>query len=221
MPPDRVADMAPTQDPLQIVESLRAQCEECTECLKEIMTIHIKIDSPSTTNESTDNECFLRLGKVLLHVQAITRWRIEAEVVHVIAPEIRCANKQLKKVLMSIPESFRVKYLGANVSIAGQIRQSDGQLREVLSGFVHPTPQRMLLPIERGGFLETDEAPRLFFLFAMLMDLAVKYDTSVAYLSHQSMNGITAELPPVLEKVASIATTVAELSGDQFFDSGK
>lgn len=221
MPPDRVADMAPTQAPLQIVESLRSQCEECVECLKEIMAIHIKVNSPSRTNESTDNECSFRLGKVLLHVQAITGWRIETEVVHVIAPEIRCANKQLEKVLMSMPESFRVKHLGANVSIAGQIKQSDRQLREVLSGFVHPTPQRILLPIERGGFHETHEAPRFFFLFVMLMDLAVKYDTSVAYLSHQTMNGITAELPPVLEKVASIATTVAGLSVDQIFNSGK
>lgn len=148
----------------------------------------------------------------MLHVQAITAWQYETEILHVIAPEIRCANKQLEKVSKIIPESYRVADLGKDGSVSVQIHRPGGKLRETISGFVHPTPARFFLPIERGGFCETDEAPSILFAVLMLADLAVNYEASVAYLCKESMAGNAPEVTPVFGKIAFIAAAFGDIS---------
>lgn len=213
--------MAMSQASQQTVESLRSQFDKCIECLNDLVALHQEIDPPSRTIESTDDEFYLRLRKVLLHVQAITAWQYETEILHVIAPEIRCANKQLEEVLKTMPESYRVGDLGKDGSVSVQIWRPGGKLREIISGFVHPTPARFFLPIERGGFCETNEAPSVLFAVLMLADLAVNYEASVAYLCNESMTGNLLEVTPVFGKIMSIAAGFGNISLEQVFKAGE
>lgn len=213
--------MAMSHAQQQTLESLRSQFDKCIECLNDLVALHQEIDPPNRTIESTDDECCLRLRKVLLHVQAITAWQYDTEILHVIAPEIRCANKQLEKVLKFIPESYRASDLGKDGSVAGQISQPGGKLREIISGFVHPTPARFFLPIERGGFCETNETRSLLFPVMMLADLAVNYEASVAYLCKESMAGNAPEVTPVFGKIVSIAAAFGDMPLDQIFNAGE
>lgn len=221
MPLDWITDMATAQTRQGTIQLLRAQCERCIECLNNLTVIHLELDSPSRVIKLTDDACYYRLRKVLLHVEAIAGWQIETEVLHVIAPEVRCANTQLEKVLVSMPESFRLNYLGEkNSAFAGKFRQVGKGLREIVSGFVHPTPQRLLLPIEHGGFYETNKAPNLVFMFWMLVDLASKYAVSVAYLSDNSKTGNEWEVTTVILRLESAVTAVGGLSFDEIFKAG-
>lgn len=213
--------MAMSKVPPQTVESLRSQFDKFIECLNDLVALHQEIDPPSRTIESTVDECSFRLRKVLLHVQAITAWQYDTEILHVIAPEIRCANRQLEKILKIMPESFGLTVLGKDGSISVQIHRPGGKLREIISGLVHPTPARLFLPIERGGFYETSEAPSLLFAVLMLADLAVNYEASVAYLCKESMAGNAPEVTPVFGKIASIAAAFGDISLDQVFKAGE
>ena len=214
--------MAIVQIKQQTAELLLQQCERCIECLNNVIAFHLDIDPPDRIIEADGDEYFYRLRKALLHVSAITGWQIKSELLHVIAPEIRCANKQLEKVLMRMPESFPVTALGDKEGLAAeQIRQRGKALREIVSGFVHPTPQRLLLPIERGGFYETREVPSLAFIVWMLMDLTLNYTVSVAFLSTDSKTGIPPELTHANERLESVAAAVRDLSFDEIFRAGE
>ena len=213
--------MAMSKAPQQTVETLRSQFDKCIECLNDLVALHQEIDPPNGTIKSTDEECYLRLRKVLLHVQAITAWQYENENLHVIAPEIRCANRQLEEILKIMPESYRVADLGKDDSVSVQIHRPGGKLREIISGFVHPTPTRFFLPIERGGFFETNEAPSLWFTVLMLADLAVNYEASVAYLCKESMAGNVPEVTPAFGKIASIAAALGDIPLEQVSKAGE
>ena len=212
--------MAMSHAPLQTIESLRSQFNKCIECLNDLVALHQEIDPPSRNIESTDDECYFRLRKVLLHVRAITAWHFDTEILHVIAPEIRCANKQLEKILKIMPESFQVSNLDNDDPVPVQIRHPGGKLREIVSGFVHPTPARFFLPIQHGGFYETNEAPSLLFMVLMLVDLAVNYEASVAYLCNETMTGNVPEVTPVFGKIASVTAALEDISLDQVFKAG-
>ena len=212
--------MATAQTRPETVDLLRTQCERCVECLNDLTVIHLGLDAPSRIIESADEACYYRLRKVLLHIRAITGWEIDIEVLHVIAPEVRCANKQLERVLVSMPESFRVNYFGDEDSpFAGKFRKVGKELREIVSGFVHPTPQRLQLPTERGGFFETNKEPSLVFIVWMLVDLASKYAVSVAYLTKDSNTGSARKLTDIFLQLSSVVTTVGDLSLDEIFSA--
>ena len=168
------------------LELLDAQRRECIACLEDIVTVHLEIDPPTRNINVEDDECFYRLRKVRFHVQAITGWQMESDLTHLIAPDFRCADNQLKMVFKRMPESLRVNYLGKDGSVAGQFRQRAKELRRIISSIVHPTPSRLLMTVERGGFYEKKELPSLFIIMWMLMDLALNYADSVAYLGEES-----------------------------------
>lgn len=211
MPPGQIAEMAKDQTRQDTLELLQAQCEKCIACLHDIISIHLKIDPASRIIEAGEDECFFRLRKVRFHGQAITAWPIEPDSLHVIAPEIRCASDQLEKIFKSMPESFRSKYFGEQGSVAGHFRQSGRKLREIVSGFVHPTRQRLLVPLERGGFYESNRFPSLMIQLWMLADLALNYEASVAYLAGESIAEVAPELTLTFPRIASVAATVGAL----------
>lgn len=188
------------------VQLLDAQREECIACLENIVAVHLEIDPLSRIIEADDDECFYRLRKVRLHVQAITGWHMNSDLMHLIAPEFRCADEQLGKVFKNLPDSFRVNYLGERGTVAGHFRQRAKELREIISSIVHPTPQRLLMPIERGGFYEKKELPSLFFILWMLMDLALNYADSVAYLSEKSTIENAPQVTPAYHRLKSLST---------------
>ena len=221
MAPERKPDMATAPTQQETVELLHAQREDCIACLNDIVTIHLEIDPPSRIIEADDDECFYRLRKVRLHVQAITGWQMESDVLHLIAPEFRCADNQLKKVFKSMPESFRVNYLGEHGTVAGHFRQRARELREIISSIVHPTPQRLLMSIERGGFYEKKVMPSLFFILWMLMDLALNYADSVAYLSKEPTIEIAPQLTPAYQRLTSVADALEHFPFDEIFGAGE
>ena len=55
--------------------------------------------------------------------------------------------------------------------------------QELVSSFVHPTPQRLLLPSEKGGFAPASDARYYSTLLGLLVELAFRYAISIAYLS--------------------------------------
>lgn len=213
--------MAKDQTRQEKVELLQAQCEECIACLDDLVSIHLKTDPPSRIIEADDDQCFYRLRKARLHVQAIIGWQIEPDVLHVIAPEYRCANNQLEKVFRSMPESFRVNYLGEHDAVAGHFRQRAKELREIVSGFVHPTPQRLLVPLERGGFYESNRVPSIMIQVWMLVDLALNYEASVAYLFGESIAEVAPELTLVFPRIASVVATIGKLYFDEIVRAGE
>lgn len=205
----------------ETVELLHAQREECIACLNDIVGIHLELDPPSRIIEADDEECFNRLRKVRLHVQAITGWQWESDVLHLIAPDFRCADNQLEKVFRSMPESFRVNYLGEHGSVAEHFRQRAKKLREIISSIVHPTPQRLLMSIEHGGFYEKRVLPSLFFILWMLMDLALNYADSVAYLSEEPTIEIAPQLTPAYQRLTTVADAFGHFPFNEFFGTGE
>lgn len=185
------------------------------------MAVHLEIDPPSRIIEADDDECFYRLRKMRFHVQAITGWNMESDVLHVIAPEFRCADEQLGKLFKSLPDSFRVNYLGKHISVAGHFRQRAKELREIISGLVHPTPQRLPMPIERGGFYEKKELRSVLFIMWMLMDLALNYADSVAYLGEESTIGIATQLTPAYHRLTSISAAFEHFPFDEISRAGE
>lgn len=192
-----------------------AQRKDCIACLEDIVAVHREIDPPSGIIEAEYDECFYRLRKVRFHVQAITGWHMESDVLHVIAPEFRCADDQLKKVFKRMPESFRVNYLGGHGSVAEHFRLRAKELREIISSIVHPTPQRLLMLIERGGFYEKKKLPSLFFILWMLTDLALNYADSIAYLSQESTIEISPKLTLVYQRLTSISAAFEHFPFDE------
>lgn len=213
--------MAKDQSRQDTLELLQAQCEECIACLHDIVSIHLKIDPASRIIEADDDECFYRLRKVRLHVKAITAWQIEPDILHIIAPEIRCASDQLEKIFKSMPESSRADYLGEHGTVAGHFGQSGRELREIVSGFVHPTRQRLLVPLERGGFYESNRLPSLMVQLWMLVDLALNYEASVAYLAGESIAEVAPELTLIFPRIASVVANIGDLYFDEVIKAGE
>ena len=206
----------------ETVDVLRSQCEKCIECLKDLMVLHLGIDSQGKDIEPTDIECVFRLRKVLLHVRAITGCQLETNTLHVIAPEIRCANEQLQKIFKRKPQVLRANYLGdENNSLVEQIRRNGKTIREIVSPFVHPTFQRLLLPVEHGGLDKPKEVACFFNIFGLLMDLSWNYGVSVAHLADKWKIGTAADSRLILQRVTSAAATIGALSMDEILEEGR
>ncbi len=204
----------------ETAELLDVQRKECIACLDDILAVHLEIDPPGCVIKADEDECFYRLRKVRFHVQAITGWNIESDVLHVIAPDYRCADEQLEKVFKRMPESFRVNYLGMHGSVAGHFRQRAKELREIISSIVHPTPNRLLKSVERGGFYEKKELPSLFFILWILMDLVLNYADSVAFLSEESTIEHVPRLARAYQRLKCIAVAFEDFPFDELSTAG-
>lgn len=150
------------------------------------------------------------------HAAGLADWNVEGAV-HVRAdPELSTSLFHQPSRSFTQQQTFPATALGDKEGLAAeQIRQRGKALHEIVSGFVHPTLQRLLLPIERGGFYETKVVPSLAFIVWMLMDLTLNYTVSVAFLSTDSKTGIPPELTHANERLESVAATVGDLSFDE------
>ena len=140
------------------VDRLRSGCEQCLSCLKELSRVQLEMDPHDRAIAAADDEMVYRLRKVLLHVKAITGWHLDTEVIHVQAPELRAADEQIGQIWKKVPRDELSEYLardGKTVE-AGRVTMFKAG-KEILSSYVHPTPQRLLLGKELGGLGQTDE----------------------------------------------------------------
>ena len=151
-----------------------------------------------------------RLRKVLLHVKAITGWQLDTEVMHVLAPELRTADEQIELIWKKLPREQLTEYLADDgKSVVGgrdKLFKSD---KEILSSYIHPTPQRLRLGKELGGLGSPDEVRCFVNLFTLLGSLVFRYAVSLAFLS-QLLSGrkegsIASVMMKVKEELGSIS----------------
>ncbi len=172
----------------QEVDSLRSGCEQCIACLKELFVIHFEMDPADRLIRPDDEEFVYRLRKVLLHAKAVTGWQFDTDVMHVLAPEFRAADEQIDRIWKKIPDDQLSEYLARKENCMARMKDRFSKTeRKILSSYIHPTPQRLLLAKEQGGLGEVDEVRYYYILFVLLGNLVFRYAVSLVFLS-QIMN---------------------------------
>ena len=136
----------------EAIDRLRSGCEQCISCLKDLLRVHFEMDPADRAVCTDDEEIVYRLRKVLLHVKAITSWQLDTEVMHVLAPELRTAYEQIESVWKKLPKEELSEYLADDEkSVVGGRDKLFKSEKAILSSFIHPTPQRLVLGKELGG----------------------------------------------------------------------
>ena len=188
----------------QAVDVLRSGCEQCVACLNELVAIHLGMDSPDRMIQPSDAECVYRLRKVLLHVKAITSWEFDTDIMHVVAPDLRAANDQIDKIWKKMPHKFLAELVeGEAGGIATQEQRFPKTAQEIVSSYIHPTPQRLLLQGEQGGLGKVDEVRYFCNMFVLLGRLILRYGISLVYLEQTLTRESEAAIVLVLEKIGT------------------
>ena len=188
----------------EAVERLRLGCEQCIVCLKDFLGVHFELNPADRMICADDEEIVYRLRKVLLHVKAIVGWQLDTEVMHVLAPEIRTAHEQIDRVWKKLPREQLSEYLSDDGnSVVGGRDKTFKSGKEVLSSYIHPTPQKLRLGKELGGLGKPDEVRCLVNLFMLLSGLVFRYGVSLCFMS-QLVSG---------RKEGSIATAMSKATG--------
>ena len=172
------------------VDRLRSGCEQCLSCLKDLSRVQLEMDPHDRATADAEDEIVYRLRKVLLHVKAMTGWHLDTEVIHVQAPELRAADEQIDQIWKKTPREELSKYLardGKTVE-AGRVTMFKAG-KEILSSYVHPTPQRLLLGKELGGLGRTDEVRCFANLLVLLYGLVFRYGISLDLMSQRLSGG--------------------------------
>ena len=157
-----------------------------------------------------DEEIVYRLRKVLLHVKAIVGWQLDTEVMHVLAPEIRTADEQIDLVWKKLPREELSEYLSDDgKSVVGGRDKTFKSGKEILSSYIHPTPQRLILGKELGGLGKPDEVRCFINLFMLLSGLVFRYGVSLGFMSQllggRKEGSITAVMSKAAEAMDSIS----------------
>ena len=166
---NRVESIHPTP------KEMRAECERYRHALRELAKIHESIDAPHRMMTEGEPDWIGRLRKICLHVVAITEWDIDADVEHVMAPELRAAYEQMGFVWRELPDELRpAEYDGG------------WWAREAKSGMLatydHPTGMSLARPLELGGFGDRDFRSDLQ-LAHWLCGLGSGYGPALVYLA--------------------------------------
>ena len=161
----------------EFVEQVRAECERSRDMLRELARIHLSIDEPARSIDADEPDWICRLRKVCLHVQAIDNWEIDADIAHVMAPELRAAYVQMDAVWNSMPQEYRLVEM-----------ESDWWLNEARDGLLatydHPTPFGLaLLQVGRGGFRSGEVWESYRRLTVWLGFLGLGYVSALSYLA--------------------------------------
>ena len=171
---------SPEQSPVL----LHCACEQCVECLRDLVRIHLDIDPPANVVAPIAPRCMYGLRKVLLHINATISWKLDMSVMHVIAPELRAASEQIDGFWEEACRAMELEDPNGLVGAEAQGTRALAKMRqELVSSFVHPTPQRLLLPSEQGGLAPASDARYYSTLLGLLDELAFRYAISIAYLS--------------------------------------
>ena len=182
--------MKRVQTRAEAVDCLRSGCEQCISCLKDLLFVHLEMDPADRVICTDDEEIVYRLRKVLLHVKAITSWQLDAEVMHVLAPEFRTAGDQIELVWKKLPREELSEHLGNDGKgvVGGRDKLSKSE-KDILSSHIHPTPQRLLIGKELGGLGNADEVRCFLNLFMLLNGLVFRYGVSLGFLSRMRSAG--------------------------------
>jgi len=158
-------------------EQVRADCERSRDLLRELTRIHLSIDEPARSIGADEPDWICRLRKICLHVRAIDTWEIDADIAHVMAPELRAAYVQMDAVWKSVPRKFKLHEV-----------DSDWWLKEARDGLLatydHPTPFGLALLQEgRGGFRSGEAGESYGRLTVWLGFLGLGYVFALTYLA--------------------------------------
>ena len=202
--------MTSLQTKEEAVNHLRSGCEQCISCLKELIRVHFEMDPYDRSIRPDDEEIVYRLRKVLLHVKAITSWQLDTEVMHVLAPELRTADEQIELVWKKLPREQLAEYLVGDAKNAVEGRDKLFKSgKEILSSYIHPTPQRLILGKELGGLGRPDEVRCYVGMFMLLSSLVFRYGISLAFLSQLLSSrkevAIASAMTKVTEELRSIS----------------
>ena len=186
----------------QAVDLLHSGCEQCLSCLNELIGIHIEMDPVTRLVRLDDEEIVYRLRKVLLHIKSVVSWQLDTEVMHVLAPELRAAEEQIDMIWKKVPKERLKELVPSDGSSEVGMRGGPFQPgKDILSSYVHPAPQRLLLAREHGGLGNVDEVRYYIHLFLLLGNVAFRYAVSLDFLS-QILNGAKeGQLVSVIEKL--------------------
>ena len=190
---------------------LRLACDESIACLKELVDIHFAIDPSDRLIQPTDPDCVYRMRKALLHVKTITAWTLDTDVMHVIAPEIRAAVDEIDDVCEEALHDLELDDI-VEEQASKSARHRAKTNREATSFYVHPSPQRLLLPKEHGGFGPGDDQRYYTTMLDMLFNLAFRYAVSLAYLSRRL--AVDEELPiaSMMQRIGAVIVSVTPRS---------
>lgn len=153
-----------------------AHCEEQQALLAELARIHLMIDAPTRVMQMGEPDWIGRLRKVQFHVRAIGYWEITVDAVHVMAPEIRAAYKQLDAVWDHLPK----EEWHAEMEFDWWGREASD---DVLAAYTHPTPTRLMLSTEYGGLRDGEGDLVYLKLIEWLGRLALGYGLALSHLS--------------------------------------
>jgi hypothetical protein len=159
---------------LEPVDVQRARCEEQRDALCALARIHIDIDAPKRSIAPDEPDWVFRLRKVCLHAVAITKCKVSADGMHVMAAELRPAYEQMDDVWKRLPDEFRFAADGSWWS---------REARKGLAAYNHPTMVSLALPLATGGLAEAED-PRSYLLLAVWLGrLACGYALALAHLA--------------------------------------
>ena len=154
---------------------IRAECERYRHALRELAKIHERIDAPQRIMNEGEPDWIGRLRKICLHVVAITEWEIDADVEHVMAPELRAAYEQMAFVWRELPSELRP----AEFDGGWWAQEAKSGL---LATYDHPTGMSLARPPELGGFGERHLRSDLQ-LAQWLCGLGSGYGPALVYLA--------------------------------------
>ena len=194
----------------EAVDRLRSGCEQCITCLKQLTSVHFEMDPYDRAICADDEEIVYRLRKVLLHVKAIAGWQLDTEVTHVLAPEFRTADDQIDLVWKKLPRVELSEYLSDNgKSVVGGRDKSFKSGKEILSSYIHPTPQRLRLGKEWGGLGKPDEVRCFVNLFMLLNRLVFRYGVSLGFMSQILSDGKEGSIAAVMSKAQKAMSSLS------------
>ena len=178
------------------------------------MGIHFEIDPPTNVIAPNAPDCIYGLRKVLLHVKATIAWKLDTDVMHVISPELRAASEQIDGFWDEACRAMELEDLDGAIGKETRRARAFAKTRqELVSPFIHPTPQRLFLPREHGGLAPATDSRYYFILIGLLADLAFRYAVSIAYLSQLLSTGKEQAIASVMHKIQNAFAAV------QFGDS--
>ena len=176
---------------------LHALCIKSIGHLNELRVIHLAIDSPQSKFRGSEAEYVLRLRKVHHHIKAIVSWPIDADSLHVMAPDIRATMEQLTHIVSN--ELYDV----VNDARSVMESKSTGDEEKRLSLFSHPSPFTLIHSRNFGGFGGADNIVHLCELYLLLARLVVDYCMGLGLIAEVLDRSKQAKLLDVLNRSGS------------------
>ena len=161
----------------QLLYALNNRCECALKALRELVAIYKGMYVAADGQFEANCEFLPKLHIATGHIQALSAWVMDGEVLHVMAPEIRCAVEFLGHLVQdSLP--------------AGLARAHGGRHSFMLSDrelalFVHPTPYSLTLSRSQGGFDNSGNVRYLASTYITLMQLLAAYGYALGTVAEQ------------------------------------